>query len=199
MVDHYSIIHYLYTYFYSKIYNNSNYKFEPSSKSLESISKFLNLLDAKYKLECIGIHFLSMYFLFQFDYWSKLDIKAFNNKIQLNFIIGKKAFERYINRDSNFDYQIYESHLLNVISLNEIKNFFIEDTYLNKLNKFEEIEKNRFYNTDKGFLNCIQHTTLYYHISSHCIACKFKINCKDLLKNNYYNIYIVRDYAKLDR
>lgn len=198
MIDHNSVIYYLYQLFYRRFYGNEKYIFNPSQNMQSHISKFIELIDKKYQLDSIGLNFLITYFIFQFEYWSKLDIKErtdWSDRIQLNWIIGEKAFDRWIKRDSAFDYQLYISDfcLKYKIRRSEIKDFFKEedDTFLNKA---EEIEKARFHNEEKGLVNCLTSTTLFYHRSPLCVSCKEKIDCKKLLKVNYEQIYLVRGY-----
>ena len=198
MSDHYSIVHYLYQLFYQKMYGNDDYVFNPSEQALKQINKFLVLLNERYKLETIGVNFLITYFVFQFDYWNKCEIKEktnWSNRIQLTGIIGDKAFVRWNTRDINFDWTMYQSEFLRKYKIitREIKDFFKEEKTL-ITNIAEELEKKRFYQTDRGFLNCIQTTTLYNHHSKLCILCKSKVDCKTMLKTNYPKIYEIRGY-----
>lgn len=197
MQDHNSIIHYLYQLFYRKVYGNEKYIFNPSEKAQDQIKKFIELLDERYKLERIGINFLISYFVFQFDYWTKCEIKEKTNwsdKIQLSYIIGGKAFIRYDTRDVKFDWTISQSDFLKEynVSTESIKNFFKESD--DSLNKVEEREKEKYFNTERHFLHCIETTTLYNHRSSWCTVCKNKVDCKVMLKSNYENIYASRGY-----
>lgn len=197
MVDHYSVVHYLYELFYKKKYGNEKYLFKPTSAYLKLIDKFLSKLDKKYNIDSIGVNFLLNYFIFQFEYWDNLTISTFSERINLQMILGDKALDRFYNRNSNFDYKFYESKFIikNDISLSKIKDHFKEQEN-NLTIKFEEKEKKRFHGTDRGFLNCIEKTTLFNHFSSLCVVCKFKVDCKILLNNNYKNIYIQRGYGK---
>lgn len=195
MQDPYSIIHCLYEAFYRKVYGNSKYIFDPTEKMQKCISTFIELLDKKYKIESIGATFLSSYFIFQFGYWTELDLKVYNERITIPFIVGKKAFERWINRKQEFDWQLYNSNFLKIykVNINEIiQKFKEEDTSI--LNRSEEKEKKRFYNTDRGALHCITNTTLYNHQSSLCLVCKNKNDCKTLLIDNYYQLALNRGY-----
>lgn len=189
-MDHYSVIHYVYQLFYSRVYGNSSYVFKPTERMEKMILKFLSMVDNKYKLETIGVNFIVSYFTFQFNYWDGLELNNYSKRIDLSFIIGEKAFDRWVNRNQNFDWTISESKFLkkNKISISQIKNFFKESDY-NVVNKFEEIEKKRFFATDKGFLNCIEKTTLYNNKSGLCLSCNFKDDCKKLLSNNYPVLY----------
>lgn len=197
MVDHYSVIHYLYENFYRKKYGNEKYKFKPSEKYLIAIDKFLLYLDKKYNLETIGVNYLINYFVFQFEFWDDLVITTISEKITLPMILGKNAINRFNNRDTKYDYQLQSSEFVKKhnILLSEIKNKFSESDS-NKINRFEELEKNRFHNTSRGFLNCIEKISLFNHYSLLCNSCNYKIECKELLKNNYNQVYIDRGYGE---
>jgi hypothetical protein len=184
--------------FYRKVYGNEKYIFNPSEKAQCQIKKFIELIDERYKLETVGINFLISYFVFQFDYWTKCEIKEKTNwsdKIQLSYIIGGKAFVRYDTRDVKFDWTISQSDFLKKynVSTQSIKDFFIQYDETS-LNQVEENNKKKFYNTERHFLNCIENTSLYNHRSQLCIVCKNKVDCKVMLKSNYENIYVARGY-----
>lgn len=196
--DHYVMIVQLYTIFYSKIYKNDKYVFVPSEKAEKQIYKFIEFLKSKYGLESIGVNFLITYFVFQFGYWLKLELEEksnFSDRIQLPFIIGNKAIERWQNRNVNFDWTLYQSNFVQQykISTSQIKDLFKHDQ-VNITNLAEEKEKKKFFNADKGLLHCIDRTTLFNNRSAICITCKNKDVCKQLLKDNYLHIYIGRGY-----
>ena len=120
MADHESITYYLYQVFYRKLYGNEKYLFIPSVKQQKLIENFIITIDKKYHLESVGLNFLISYFIFQFSYNSKLKVveKAhWSNRIQLSWIIGDKAFKRWLDRDTKFDWILYES---NFFILNDI-------------------------------------------------------------------------------
>lgn len=201
MQDHLSMIHYLYQHFYRKLYGNQKYKFDPSPAMEKQMIDFINLLDKKYKIQRIGIHFLINYFIYFFDFWTKakrVELKHYSNRIQLNFIIGKKAFnERWLTRDQRFDYKILTSDFVKKykIEINEITMFWKEGNS-DPLNKSEELKKKRFYNTFIGFVYCIEATTLYNHKSSLCLTCKFKDDCIKILEKKFNKLYIERGYGR---
>lgn len=184
MIVKIDIVNY-YTDFYRKKYSNKNYLFIPSFKADKTIDIFLLQLDKEYKLSCIGNNFLIRYFNFQFNRLDGLVFKRFasekeGGKVQIYDVVGKKAFKYWLDRDIGFDFKIHN------ISFNKVD--------LNILSKAEEIEKNRFVNTNRGQLNCIEKTSLFNHKSSICLLCMYKNDCKQLLKNNYINIFTKRGY-----
>ena len=198
MQDCYSIIHHLYQIFYAKKYGNEKYVFVPTEKALVQINGFLNIIDKKHKLESVGVNFFLRYFIFQFSYWENCNIVTFSERITLPLIIGNKAFQRYEERDKSFDWILYQSDFIKNYKINtqKIISFFADECNESTLNLFEESEKKRFFNTPRGFLNCVEKTTLYYHRSKHCLLCKNKDDCKKLLLQNYSSIYESRGYSK---
>ena len=194
--NHKTSIESLYEYFYQKIYNLPKYSYNDSKINSKYIESFLNIIDKKYKLPCIGKEFLINYFLFQFDYWSQLTLKSYNQTINPQYIIGKKAFQRWSDRDSSYDWQLESLGIIKKykISLRDLKSLLntqnVED------NNFEDKERKRFLNTERGFIHCIERTTLYNKRSSVCLFCNFKSDCEKLLKRNYPKIYEIRNAIK---
>ena len=176
----------LYELYYSKKYGNSSYKFKPTPKADLLIDKFITYLDNKYNLVCLGQHFITKYFNFQFLRVKDQQFKRFASKnvagrVQIYDIVGAKAIEYWEKRNIEFDFLI-DPYIQVEIELPEV-------------HISEEIEKKRFYNTERGMVNCLEKTSLYNHKSQLCLLCKKKISCKKLLKINYNNIYNIRGYA----
>ena len=178
-----------YEYFYKNTKNSKKYQFKPSEKASKSIQKFLNRLNERYNLNTLGFNFLWKYFNFQFMYWEELTIEAFWGKMQVEFIIGDKAFQRYLDRDTEFDF------ILEQENNNFAKKYGIRLSDLKKIkNNHEHLKvdlhiKKKFYNTERGFDACIQFTTLFNPKHSICLTCNYKKECKELLRVNYPKIY----------
>lgn len=184
----------LYEKFYSKRYGNSSYKFIPTDRADKSISKFLDKAHKRYKLETIGIKFLTRYFTFQFDRLNEtIKIKRYagksemGGKIQIYDIIGDRPLKLFINRNRSFDYKLERK--------SSFSGTLVVDHNLTSTSTSEELEKKRFLNTDRGLINCLEKTTLFYHKSVNCMLCTHKNDCKKLLKTNYINIYNYRGYG----
>jgi hypothetical protein len=185
----------MYEHFYSRKYGNQSYKFKPTEKANEEIDKFLNYLDKKYNIISLGNKFLTTYFVFQFkridgQVFKRYSSKDKAGKIQIYDIIGRKAIEYFNNRDINFDYTIDTN-----ISILEVLNDHKEQS----LSLSEEIEKRRFDDSDRRFINCIERTSLYNNRSPTCCLCSFKRDCKKILQKAYNNIYINRGYDSTAR
>lgn len=194
----------IYEYFYCKKYLSPKYQFKPSSEALSRINGFIQALDKKYDIQTLGINFLSNYFIFQFNRTHNQIFKRFSSRfsdggikvggrLQIYDIIGKKAFEYWLERDVKYDFILANSDFAKQhrISLLEIHDLLkVKETKKQfEILQSEEIEKKRFLNTSRGFLNCIEKTTLYNHRSHNCILCKSKNDCKKMLESNYPHIY----------
>jgi len=181
---------------YIALTENRDCEFELSEKDLKLVFNFINLLnDNKNSLYSIGKDYITKYFIFQFDYWKGLDTR-FGQKIPLSWFIGKKAYLRWVNRKEHDLW--HAKNTAKKYNLGKIKNKK-KNRDLLKIQKYEELEKSRFFNKTIGFVNCIETTTLYNHRSLNCMVCKYNKDCKKLLKENYPNIYINRGYLKNEK
>lgn len=192
MIGNQDII-YNYELLYREKYGNEKYIFKPTPRAEQEISNFLLFFDKRYKLITLGKDFLFRYFNFQFRRVDGLILKRFSSKdksgkIQIYDIIGKKAIEYWLTRDVNFD---FITEIDAVIS----KQTIIGEETVSSTNKHEELEKKRFHNTNRGFLNCVEKTSLFNHKSTNCVLCIFKNTCKSVLEKNYMKIYKNRGYV----
>lgn len=198
------LIHSFYQYFYNKKYRkeHGDIEIKKSSAFINACNSFIKLLEKEYG-NTVEKEFLYMYFLFHFDYWEQAITKSIKNQysknIQPSFILGKKAFERWLGRNTEFDWLIEKLPFVKLYDIR--KNDLIEQLHTKhkivvKKNGVdtEAPIKLAAYNTPAGFLNCIDMSTLYNHKSTICQGCKFQDDCKKTLKNLYPGIYIDRGY-----
>src|SRR5437868_6371279 len=95
-----------FNYFYQHRYRVSR-KLIKSKTTQKHCDSFLKIIDKKYTLESVGTQFLWEYFLFQFNYWHDLTFEnSFSGDVQLAWVIGKKAFQRWDERNREYDWQI---------------------------------------------------------------------------------------------
>lgn len=192
MISHKQAIVDLYELFYRKFTGKKKFKLDLNKKKQEKIiDNFISKLDENYSIASIGIDFLVRYFLFQFYYWKNKNIKR---NIQIEWVIGKKALDRFLYNGFNekFEYFINKE---NTIDFSPIYHKFAKQNYqpnFNEESKRERVEKLRFFNTEKGLVNCLENTSLYNPDSDLCIQCKFQEDCKKLLKENYFKLYKIR-------
>ncbi len=198
-----------YEFCYRKKYGNEKYIFKPTETANKKIDQFFNTLDNQSYNKSIGIDWLCNYFLFHFK---RTETQSFNRfasykngkkevdgRIQIYDIVSKKAVELWNKRDKDFDFTIKSSKSQFIqnysILLNDFKKYLpSSNKQENKngdlvLNKIEEVDKRRFYNTMFGLTSCLERTTLYSPISELCKSCKYKEECKELQRVNYPKIY----------
>lgn len=193
-----TLIRKTYQEFIRKLSNNPTFVYKADSKEESCINTFLKILKKEYGLESIGSAFIYNYFCFQLNYWKDMDTR-FGKKIPISWFIGKKAFERWLvnpEQDLWHAHQTADELGLYIDSIDTVNTTIVG---ISEITVSEEKEKERFYNTKRGFLNCIESTTLYNHNSNFCISCKFKKECMDLLRDNFYRIYLKRGYGEKNK
>lgn len=172
---------FLFEYFFKKMTGWQKYKFSPSDNQKKQIESFIKLLHKKYSLFSVGPDFLIDYFTFQFNYWSQLDTR-FDNKVMFNWVVGKKAIERWDDKHKSWSYFLTDFIKDKGIDREVLFNKIAKKTDIS-LMETSEVERRRFYNTDRGLLHCIETTPLYNSRSKLCILCKHKNDCKQLINN----------------
>jgi hypothetical protein len=196
----------LYEYFYRKKYNSPKYRFKPTAQAVIRIHKLLTSLHKEYDLNTLGKVFLTNYFIFQFNRTHHQVFQRFasrdnqggikvGGRIQIYDIVSKQAFEYWVKRDVNFDWLLSSCDFVKEYNISLLDCYYIlqgQESLLRKqilLSQAEEIEKKRFFNTDRGLINCLEKTSLYNRKSQNCILCKNRTDCKKLLQSNYPQIY----------
>jgi hypothetical protein len=161
--------------YYSQIYEEG-YRLN-TDKSKVTIDKFFKALNKQgYVDESIGHSFLDHFVLFQIEYWQDKEIER---KPTLNWFIGTKAIERYFEVEDWSQRNYFISK--NTKNLTPLK-------LVNEKTQYEEYQKSLYHNTEKGFFNCIENTSLYSKCSL-CFTCSYRLDCKTLLKKNYPLLY----------
>lgn len=172
-------------FFSIKTGNYYNYTYKLCKGEDKVILKFINFIRTTYGEISIGKHWLFDYFCFQFEYWRTKNIKYKKGGgiIELSWVIGDKAILRWKNRVKDYQY-FYKTGLLKYSSLTKGEYFSLFEQekreVLNKKNIID-LERERFFNKDNGFLHCFQFA--YYNSNSKlCKICKFRSKCKDIKK-----------------
>jgi len=190
-----------YQYFYRRQYGNEKYRYIPTDAGNKLITGFLKLLKKHYKesYHSLGGKFLFNYFHFQFMYWDSIgEIDNFSNKIIPSLLLGKVGFSRYSERDQSFDWLLEDVNSNYLIKKNIKKSKFIEEVEFDKkiIFKSEDILRSKNYNTDLGFQTCILYTSLFNNKNTYCIMCKYRNECKEILRVNFSELYAKRGYDK---
>lgn len=189
---------FLQEYFYKKVSKRSDYQFEPSDRDTQYILGFINILKryCKGDVSSVGSNYLYSYFLFQYNCRSEQETRFGKGVVMLNWILGKKSFQQWLDRKGTVMFYEHQFCSKYNVSYIEYKSIYFDEVGYDRVSvsENEELEKRRFFSTDSGFLNCIESTTLYNHRSKWCLTCKYKVDCKKLLKFNYLHIYKDRGY-----
>jgi hypothetical protein len=190
-----------YDYFYNHFYKTTE-RINKTPTNTKSAQTFLDILQKEYS-SSIGKDFLYTYFLFQFNYWDRLGLAGTNNYnkgIQLSFIIGKKAFDRYKVRNQEYDWQLNSLPIIKKYGLR--KEDLVKIGQLSTKHKIavkkgidtEAAIKLPLYNTLEGYNVCGDYSTMYNHKSSICEGCNYKDNCKKRLQQHYPTLFMDRGY-----
>src|SRR5579872_1528181 len=157
-----------YEFFYRKISGFPDWDFIPTEREKISILNFANKLK-KFYAESIGSDWLFDFFSFQFNYWQgKYTRLGTSGLAKIEWLIGEAAILRWGVRPVAYKW-IIRMNLFNKISISlDEFNTTLGAKYEKELNIWEEDEKKRYFNTNKGFLNCLQKTTLYISRSPNC-------------------------------
>lgn len=178
-MDYQKTVCHFFEYFFRKVTGYNNYNFKPTKNDLVTLDKFLDVIDTDYEgIQSIGYNFFYQYFTFSFSHQVEMKLKyssQFGNAIMFNWIIGKKAYKRWKTKPKEFWY-FYKDFIQNYnISLKDLdKGVKIEETSLKLV---QNRERERYYNTERGFLNCLSEN-LRYSNNKFCMFCKYKRRCK---------------------
>ena len=122
--------------------------------------------------------------------------RDYSKAVRFSWIFGSAAIKRWNALDADARTWVVRSSLKKKYKINTIKRSSSVSELIIKLRPVEENFKAEFHNTNRGLLWCIANTSLYYHRSSYCATCKFKENCKEILKKEYPKTYKARGYVK---
>ena len=127
-------------------------------------------------------HYLKTYLSKTFSYLLKENKqRAINPKV----LFSKKMRQRYANQIIRLNFRSHE--LVNLDDKKEEYQMTADDLMF--IDKSEETQKERFYNTEVGLLWCSENTTLWHPESHFCKACDFKEDCKQLQAEQYPTLY----------
>ncbi len=154
---------------YPKVSQSIDFELKLTERIRTILKNFTNLVDKRYDKDSIGPEWIWEYTIFQFAYYDKMKTAR---DVQINWIYGKKALDRWVNREK--DYAYYNSQYQ--IKYNIAKPVEIERIEGEK--EFNSRERSRFYGTDEGYFHCYV-LSLFSEFNKQCIKCKFNEECKD--------------------
>lgn len=186
------LVYGLYTYFYQKIYGYSIGN-APQDRQQAMITNLGKRLSKYYEISSLGFDFFFEYIMFQWEYW--LD-KRTKRKIALEWLIGKKAIQRWMDRNEHSAYFVNE----NIVKAYGIDRDGLRNKYYpgqENADDAEELEKTRHQGAARLY-HCSQFTTMYNHRSQVCLSCDMKKDCKKLLQEIRPEIYKKRFDVKAE-
>lgn len=143
----------------------------------------------------VGEEFIRKFAQYGFQSWfndgSDVD---YSKRIRFGWVFGMAAIKRWNALGAETNVYITRTDLK---VKNKINNITTETKFpelLTVLRPAEEKFKESYLNTQKGMAWCMANTTLYFHKSSNCVVCKFKCECKKVLKENYPKVNKLRGY-----
>ena len=147
--------------------------------------------------DLIGEEFVRKFAEYGIQSWFNSGAKKdYSREIRFNWVFGKTAIARWKKYDIDTNVYITRIGLKKDHKINVIKKKTEIPALISTIRPAEEKFKAAYHNTNRGFLWCIANTTLYFHKSSKCATCKFKNECKELLKKEYPKIYVKRGYGE---
>lgn len=169
--------------FFQKCLYPSYHKPSFNKKELVMIDNFIKRLNHQQK----GPKWIIDYFLYTYNYWHELKT---HRAITLGWIIGSKAFDRFNEERNVLARKRIYSNLKIVgnlhIEFNKlIYKYTAKRKWFSDVKSYEEKEKSKFFNTEKGYGWCLVMTSLFHPQSAHCAKCKFKESCKQTLQQEY--------------
>lgn len=170
-----------YKYFYEKVSGRVLINITKSDEKI--LSKFVISIGSN-----VGEEFMYKYMCYQFYYWHNLDTKFGKGNILLAWVIGDKAYGRYIINKSNH-WKSYSTTLFEKFGVRRSDLITDANTWISGNSAHEDVDKLLYYNTDKGLLFCVDYTSMYNPKSGICTVCDNRNSCINIMKGKYPTIY----------
>jgi hypothetical protein len=131
--------------------------------------------------ESLGVNFLYDYFCDTYNYWT--DGGRNKRQVPLGWVIGEPQLSRWDNKIEEYKFSYTEQLFknCNIPPISEVKRLLTPNTEPTK-DQSEEYERQRFFNSAEGMVNCLLTTTLYDSKSKWCPDCKYSQDCIEELK-----------------
>lgn len=189
----------LYCQYYARLKNVKTYKKKFSNNNISQVSKFIDYVNVRIGDENYGEKFIGDFLTFSFgSYSGRKDNYGRENTFPLSWIISRTKLDEFLTSNYRKKYVLRKKMNENR-ELGEIKSTKQKEDenkhkkdFILKVNTLEERDKERFLNTNKGFVYCSTTTTLINPASDICNQCKYSVECKNLLREEYSKIFKVR-------
>lgn len=192
-----------FVYFYEKVYKSPCPDLISDSKEAEAVlNEFAKYIDNKYQ-RSVGPNYVYSYVLFQFsryyDQMKKNVIKNPTGKITIKLVFGERALEIYESRRTDMDFMLNHSPLILEVKVSKSelafkKGVIFTDTKMQSKPGYRDPLKAISSSGDDPLSTCEETTDLYDHNDPSCESCSMNVQCKQLLKTKYPNIYKRKNY-----
>lgn len=135
------------------------------------LERFLKNISKQFDIKSLDDWFFWYFFTYQFCYWSTKKTR-FGGNVQVNWIVGPKAIERWLKKPDEWFYFCEE-----FLKRKRISRLITTSGNKYKTGEVNEIDRRRFFNHEDGFRLCSE-LSLYKTNSISCIVCKFKKICQ---------------------
>lgn len=191
-------------------YRWPGYKFNRSEANLAMADVIITEIKKAYGgvLQNISENYVTNFIIFSIGthagkrYYKTTTKRSAKNAVEISWILGRPTFLAYLKASK---YELYKTrkkvqkitasrgHRKRAVE-EALKKNDTDFALIVNLNRYEEIEKQRYLNTVDGFLWCGTETTLFNDESPVCMECEFRIDCRRRLKEELPKIYDKRGY-----
>ena len=172
----YQLIIQYYNYFQRRETGQLDFYYSLKNRDHVMINNFIDLIDQEWGLESVGEVFLWDYFLYSYFFFHNKKTSKGKNTVELNWICGLEGIKRYKSKDEDWRFYATDYVVSHGFSFDELR---VKKKLNRHLYEFlQSKERQRFHNSQKGFLNCIEFTKGFKLTSIECLKCKFKKDCK---------------------
>ena len=145
----------------------------------------------------IGEEFIRKFVEYGVQSWfNSGSTRDYSRVVRFSWIVGSAAIKRWNALPAETRTWCVRSSLKKEHKINTLKHKSQISELLTKVRPAEEAFKSEFHNTNRGLAWCIANTSLFFHKSGLCTTCKFKENCKEILRIEYPTVYKLRGYGK---
>lgn len=145
----------------------------------------------------IGEEFIRKFVEYGMQSWFNPSVcKDHSHSIRFTWIVGGAAIKRWNALNAETRTWCVRKSLKTDNKINTLTHKSQLPELLIKVRPVEETFKAEYHNTSRGLLWCIANTSLFFHRSGLCTTCKFKDECKAILKQEYPRVYKMRGYGK---
>lgn len=150
-----------------------------------------------YKDIHIGEDFIKKFAQYGIQSWfnpSMTDLQKSN--VRFAWVFSAAAIKRWNALGAETNVAVTRSCLKSIYDIEGTKIKSKLSSVYTQLRNSEEGLKRTYHNRKRGLEWCIANTSLYFHRSALCASCLYKLECKQMLKENYPKIYKLRGYDK---